>query len=199
MKTIAAVWKNDYRLVAGIVFVLAILSGLVMERIYFGLSTDSVSKILSEYSGILTGYAFDKSEMVRYLMKSELKKYLILILLSFSVVGIFGNLIVFFATVYHYVFLMAAVYRSDIGSAYVLCIAAVLLCLLSCLPVFLYCIRLSCKSFVYCTGNGTKLYHCTKYQLQTELKIGIIILLYTTLGIIAEGMICTGLFGRMFV
>jgi len=109
------------------------------------------------------------------------------------------NLMFFYLTVYRYVFLMAAIFRSGICSSYILCICYIMICFLFHVPTFLYCIRVSCNSYIYCKENHTKLYHCTKYQLQTELKIGIIMLMYTAFGAVVESIICTGLFARIIM
>jgi len=44
----------------------------------------------------------------------------------------------------------------------------------------------------------TKLWYCTKYRLQTELKMGIIILLYLAFGAVVQSFLCTALFERIF-
>lgn len=198
MKLPAVIKKKDYRIFVLAVFCVAIPAGIAAEHLLYRFCAESAETILSDYSKIFTECEPLQSELVRYLVKSELKKYLLLILLSFSVLGIIGNLGMLFITVFRYMFLMTAVYRSGAGSGYVLCIGAVLLCFLFFMPVYLYCIRLSYTSYLQCRENNTKLWHCTKYQLQTELKMGIIMLGYIALGAVVQGIVCTGLFEQMF-
>lgn len=198
MNALATIRKMDYRFLVLAVFCIAVPAGIMTEHLLYRFSPGNVEAILSDYGMLFTGYETLQSELVWYLVKAELKKYLLLILLSFSVVGIIGNLGMLFITVYRYMFLMTAVYRSGVGSGYILCIGAVLLCFLFFVPAFLYCVRLSYTSYLYCRDNNTKLWHCTKYQLQTELKMGIILLGYIALGAVVQGIICTGLFERMF-
>lgn len=199
MKAIAAIRKNDYRRLAAIVFGIAVVTGILMERLLYRFSADSANTIVSGYGASVIGANLNRTELMWYLLKTDLKQYLFQVFLSFSALGLFGNLMFFYLTVYRYIFLMAAIYRSDVSSGYILCICFVLICFLLCVPTFLYCIRLSCNSYLYCKENHTKLYHCTKYQLQTELKIGIIMLVYTAFGAVVESVICTGLFERIFV
>lgn len=199
MNVFAAVRKKDYRILSIVVFFAAVLSGIVMEHLLYRLTSDAVESIVSEYGALFAVSEFEQAELVRYLLKTELGKYLTLILLSFSVLGIFGNVLMFYLSVYRYIFFMAAIYRSGVGSGYILCVCAGLLCFVFLIPAFLYCIRLSYNSYLYCKDNGKKLYHCTKYQLQTEIKIGIIILLYTALGVVVESIVCTDLLRRMFM
>lgn len=169
-----------------------------MEHLAYRISAASAENILSEYATALSAYKNGLSGLLPYFLKTELKKYMFLIIISFCAYGIWGNLLFFFLTIYRYVFLMSAFFRSHINSAYVLCICTALLCLIFYVPQFLYCIRLSYYSFLYCKDKGTMLYHCTKYQLQTELKIGIIMLLYTMLGVVVESIVYTRLLGQIF-
>lgn len=190
---------KNYRLLTISVFIIAVLAGIVMEHFLYRISTDAIGNIISEYGIAVSGSGKGASGLFADLLKTELKNYLLLILFSFTVVGIFGNLFLFFLTIYRYVFLMSALYRSGGGNADILCICAVLLCFLLLVPRFLYCIRLSYYSYLFCKEKGTKLYHCTKYQLQTELKIGIIMILYTMFGVVVESIIYTKLLGHIFL
>ena len=199
MRAITAIRKKDYRMLTAIVFGIAVIIGMLTECLLYRFSADSVNSIVSGYGEAVSQAEYVQTELMGYLLKSELKQYLILVALSFSVLGLFGNVLVFYLKVYRYSFLMAAIYRSGIGGGYILCICYVLLCFLFLIPAFLYCIRLSCNSYVYCRENQTKLYRCTKYQLQTELKIGIIMVMYTAFGAVVESIVGTGLFERMFL
>ena len=198
MYALTFVNKKNYRLLVLVVLCIAIPAGIVSEHLLYRIAMDDIETILTDYAKIFSGDETLRSEVVYYLLKSELKKYIVLFLLSFSVFGIAGNLGMLFLSIYRYMFFMTAVYRGGIGSGYILCIGAVLLCFLFFVPAFIYCIRLSYASYLYCKDNHTKLWHCTKYQLQTELKMGIIMLVYTALGAVVQGIVCTGLFERMF-
>jgi len=193
-----AVKKKDYRFLTAIVLISAILAGIMTEHLLYRISAEKVENVLSEYSLTISTYDSQSADILRYILNAELKKYILMIVLSFSVVGIISNLLMLFVSVYRYIFLLTAVWRSGIGSSYVLCVSAVLLSLLFLVPTFLYCIRLSYYSYFNCKENRTKLWHCTKYQLQTELKMGIIMLVYIALGAVVQSFVCTGLFERMF-
>lgn len=198
MNLFAAFRKKDYKVFAVPVFFLAVLFGILTEHLLYGISSEKIGAELSDFALSFMGCKWDNGELLQYVLKTELKKYLVMVLISFSVIGIVVNQAMFFATVFRYIFLLTAVYRSGIGSGYILCIGAVLLCLFFSVPAFLYCIRLSYHSYLCCKSNKTKLWHCTKYQLQTELKMGIIMLVYITFGAVVQSLLCTGLFERMF-
>jgi len=198
LNVFAAVRKKDYRILVVVVFMSAILFGLLTERFLYRLSAEEAGTIVSYYGSQFAEYEIERSKFLNYVLKTELKRFLLMLLLSFSSVGIIVNICILFGTVYRYIFFLMAVYRSGVGSGFILCLCAVILCLILLAPAFLYCIRLSYHSYLYCKDNMTKLWYCTKYRLQTELKMGIIILLYLAFGAVVQSFLCTALFERIF-
>lgn len=199
MKALHESIRSDYRYLFVTIVSISVLCGFVFEKILFQLSGNPSELVLTEYQSYAHEYELIKSELFRYLLNSEMKKYILLLGLSYTIAGIFCDTLLCYITVYRYVFFLAAIYRFELGSRYVLCIAVGVIGLLLCIPVFLYCFKVSYKSYFACMENHTKLCRCTKYQLQTNIKMGIIIILYCVLGIVVETFICTDLFMQIFI
>ena len=190
--------KTNYRFWFVFVFMIAILSGIIIERIMFQLSSASWEKTINQYHSLICENTLEKIDVLRYLLKHDMKKQMVLLVLCFSVAGFPCTAYFFYSTIYHDIFFLMAMYRCGIGSKYIICITTIVIGLVFCIPAFWYCMKLSFKSFLYCAENNLKFYRCSKYQLQTEVKIGIIILLYHILGSVVEAMICTDLYVRIF-
>lgn len=198
MKILNLSGKSDYRIIFLSLFALSALFGVLLENVLFRFSGMDSEEIISVLGTTFDADMISKSKLFWYLFRSEFKIYGVFLILSYTAIGMFSNTIICCCIIYRYIFLMAAIFRCNLGSRYILCIAAVLLCFVCCVPVLVYGLKTAVKSYQYCNSNGTKLYHCTKYQLQTDVKIGIIMVLYIMLGIAVKSTVCAGLFIRMF-
>lgn len=198
MKPFVYIEKADYKVLSVFVMLIATVSAVLLERALFYVAKDSAQGILEEYKTLFSGAdAIDKG-YYRYLIHSELKKFIILLVLSFSAFGFPVNLVSFYLKIYRYIFFAVSIYRCELGSSYLLGITAVVLCLLLSIPLYFHLLGLSYRSYLYCNNNAKRFYHCTKYKLQSEVKICIIILIYIVFASLIETIACGYLFSRMF-
>lgn len=198
MNLYAVIKKADYRIIFIVIAVSAVIIGAVTERILFRLSAMSLEVLISDYDNIFSNISSDKSELIRYVFVNYIKSTIILLVLQFTVLGFPYTVYQCFLMLYQYVFVFFALNRCHFGSNIIFLITALTLCLLFSMPIILCMMKCSLQSFVYCNENHVKIFHRTKYQLQTDIKIGIIILIYRALGSVVEAVVCTDLFARLF-
>lgn len=198
MNLYAVIKKTDYRFWFIVAILTATISGILFEGILFRLSPISWDVLLIEYEELFTQNTINKIDLIRYVIVNDMKRILIIMLLQFTVLGLPYALYQCFVVHYRYIFLLFAMSRCHFGSKYIFCISAFVLCFVFYVPVFLCVMKRALRSFLYCNDNNVRFYRCTKYQLQTEVKIGIIILIYRAIGSVIESVVCTDLFARLF-
>lgn len=187
----------DYKVFMVIAVATASLTAFLIERVLYHFSEESVNMLLSEYGSGFLGLRITDKKYIGYVLRIELRRCILMVLLSFTVLGFPVNLTSLFIKIYRYVFLMVSLCRCGIGKGNILCIAAMCFSLLLCIPPYVYLMGLSYRSLLYCRQNNKRIYHCTKYKLQSEVKICIIILIYVVLECVLETITCGYLLGRM--
>ena len=173
------------------VLLLAAVSAFVIERVLNRFCGKATVQIISGYAELVSITTEERKDFICYLLTSRLKQTIFLMVSAFTVAGLPIHVLLFFLKSYHYLFFFAAMYhnRSDLGV--VLCIPVVIIWFLFCIPVYSWGIKTSLFSFRNCLKDGKGICYSTKYQLQTEVKIGIIILIYVALGALVDSIVCT--------
>ncbi len=191
MKLFLAQKNANYKSIVVLVVLLAAVSALVVERVSYRLCGKTAEQIISEYTELVFIATEERKEFFCYLLTSRLKQTIFLIISAFTVAGLPVHVLMFFQKIYRYLFFLAAMYhnRSDLG--FVLCIPVAVIWFLFCIPVYGWGIKTSLCSFRSCLKDGKGIRYSTKYQLQTEVKIGIIILVYVALGAAIDSVVCT--------
>ena len=184
MNSLRSIYKVDYRILAIIIVLVGSMFAVLAERLLFYLSSDRIQETVITYWDIYLTDTIVISEYFWYLVKSEIKKFSILYLLDFTCYGIWCNVIAFAITIYRSMFFILSMQR-DMSNGWMFYICTGMSFLYH-IPVYLYNLKCSGKSMIYCVKNNVKVCHCTKYQLQTELKMVIILMLYIILGVILE-------------
>lgn len=184
MNSLRAIYKVDYRILAIIIVIISSSVAVLSERVLYNLSPEQIHETVISYWDIYLSDTIVISEYFWYLLKSELKKFSVLYVLNFTCYGIWCNVIVFVLSIYRSVFFIVSMHRElSKGWMFYVCTG---ICFLYHIPVYLYYLNCSGKSMIYCVKNNVKLCHCSKYQLQTELKMVIILMLYIILGVVLE-------------
>ena len=197
MKSIVHLGKTDYRIMALGAILIAAVSAVLLENALFHVSNESADLLVAEYKQCFAGFKFFGSGYFRYLLRTEIKKYAALIFFSFSFFGFPLNLLSLYLRLYRYIFLMSSFVRCWNGFESIICIIAVLFCLICCIPAYIHLLAVSNRSFDYCTKNHKRFYHCSKYKLQSEVKICIIILIYIVFEMVLETITCGYLLGQI--
>ncbi len=188
----------DYKVIVILVVCLATVVALVVERVLYQLCGKTADWIIAEYKELVFITSEERKEFFCYLLTNRLKQTICLIISAFTIVGLPVHVLMFFQKTYRYLFFLAAMFhnRSDLG--FILCIPVAIIWFLFCVPVYVWGIKTSLYSFRTCLKDGKGICHSTKYQLQTEVKIGIIILMYVALGAVVDCVVCTYFLQSMF-
>lgn len=181
--------RVNYKGIIFLVIIIAAFAALAVERILYRIAGET--EVLSLYKELISITTEDRKEFFCYLLTKRLKQTFCLIVLAFTVAGFPIHVLMFFQQTYYYLFFVAAMYHNRNDLEFILCIPVVLIWFLFCLPVYGWCIKTSLESFQSCLKNGKGIHYDTKYQLQTEVKIGIIILVYVALGAAVDSVVCT--------
>ena len=197
MKSIVHIGRTDYRIMAVGAILIAAVSAVLLENALFHASNVSTELLVAEYKQYFVGFKFTGNGYFRYLLRTEMRKFIVLILLSFSFLGFPLNLLSLYLKPYRYIFLMCFFGRCRNGIESIICITAVFFCLICCIPAYIHLLAVSNRSFDYCTKNHKRFYHCSKYKLQSEVKICIIILIYIVFEMAVETITCGYLFRQI--
>ncbi len=188
----------DYKVIVILVVCLATVVAVVIERVLYQLCGETTGQMLLPYADLISVTTENKKAFFFYLLTNRLKQTFFLIVVAFTVVGLPIHILMFFQKIYHYLFFVAAMYHNRSNTGFVLCIPVTIIWLLFCVPVYCWCIKTSLYSFRSCLKDGKGIRYSTKYQLQTEIKIGIIILVYVALGAAIDSVVCTYFLQAMF-
>lgn len=188
----------DYKVIVILVVCLATVVAVVIERVLYQLCGETTEQMFLTYADLISITAENQKVFCCYLLMNRLKQTFFLIVVAFTIVGLPIHMFMFFQKIYHYLFFVVALYHNRSNIGFVLCIPVVIIWLLFCVPVYCWGIKTSLYSFRSCLKDGKGICHSTKYQLQTEVKIGIIILMYVALGAVVDCVVCTYFLQSMF-
>ena len=187
----------NYKGIVVAVVLAASVAAVVVEQILYRLSCETPETMFSLYRELIDVTAEDRKAFFYYLITNRMKQTLCLIVCGFTVAGLPIQMMMFFRKIYHYLFFVMVMHHNPDGS-FILCLPLVLIWFLFCIPVYAWCIKTSLGSFRNCLKDGKGIHYSTKYQLQTDVKIGIIILVYVAFGAAFESIVCTYFLQAMF-